>query len=77
MTNCATPTQLVFDCNATFNILFKVDWQHSKERNQHRIVQNNKAENSEQTPHAHHPGDEAMVEADPSNKMTGQRFVGP
>ena len=43
-TNCATPTQLVFNRDAMLNASFKADWQCIK---QHRVLQNNKAENAE------------------------------
>ena len=77
MTNCSTPTQLVFNHDAMLNISFEADWQYIKERKQHCIPQNNKAENAKRKDHTYHPGDEVMVEADPSRKLEGQRFTGP
>ena len=76
-TNCATPTQLVFTRDDMLNILFEADWQCIKERKQHCVLQNNKAKNAKRKAHTCHPGDEAMVEADPSRKLEGQRFPGP
>jgi hypothetical protein len=43
MTNCASPTQLVFGCNHFLNINFEADWQYIK---QNMIVQNNKCKNT-------------------------------
>ena len=74
-TNRATPTQLVFNRDAMLNISFEADWQCIKEQKQHRILQNNTAENAKHKGRTHHPGDEAMVEADPSRELEGQRLT--
>ena len=76
-TTQATPTQLVFGRDALLNISFEADWQYIKQRKQHRIVQNNKAENAKRRDHTYHPGDEVMVKADPSRKLDGPRWIGP
>ena len=76
-TTRATPTQLVFGRDALLNISFVADWQYIKERKQHRILQNNKAENAKRREHTYHPGDEVMVKADPHRKLEGERFEGP
>ena len=76
-TTQATPTQLVFGRDALLNISFEADWQCIKQRKQHRIVQNNKAENAKRRDHTYHPGDEVMVKADPSRKLDGPRWIGP
>ena len=76
-TTLATPTQLVFGRDAFLNISFEADWQYIKERKQHRIVQNNKAENAKRRDHTYSPGDKVMVENDPSRKLEGARWIGP
>ena len=76
-TTRATPTQLVFGRDALLNISFEADWQYIKARKQHRIVQNNKAENKSRRDHIHHVGDEVMVKQDPSRKLEGARWSGP
>ena len=48
-----------------------------KARKQHRIVQNNKAENAERREHTCHPGDAVMIKTDPSRKLKGERWTGP
>ena len=40
-------------------------------------MQNNKAENAARREHTHDPGDQAMVKADPSRKLEGERCIGP
>ena len=40
-------------------------------------MQNNKAENATRREHTHGPGDQAMVKADPSRKLEGERWIGP
>jgi len=50
-TACATPTQLVFGHDAILNASFQADWQFIEERKQKLIIQNNKHENTKQTPH--------------------------
>ena len=67
----------MFDRDAMLNILLKADWQHTKERKQHHIPQNNKAENAKRKDHTCHPLDEAMAVVDPSCKLEGQQFIGP
>ena len=76
-TTRATPTQLVFGRDALLNISFEADWQYIKARKQHRIVQNNKAENKSRRDYIYHVGDEVMVKQDPSRKLEGARWSGP
>ena len=76
-TTRATPTQLVFGRDALLNISFEADWQCIKAREQHRIVQNNKAENMKRREHTYHVGDQVMVKQDPSRKLEGERWSGP
>ena len=73
----ATPTQLAFGRDALLNISFEADWQCIKKRKQHRIIQNNKAENATRREHTYNPGDQVMVKADPSRKLEGERWIGP
>ena len=73
----ATPTQLVFGRDALLNVSFEADWQHIEERKQHRILQNNKRENAKRRHHAYQVGDQVMVQADPSRKLEGVRYIGP
>ena len=63
ITTQATPTQLAFGRDALLNISFEADWQYIKKRKQHRITQNNKAENA--------------TRRDPSRKLKGKRWIGP
>ena len=67
----------MFGRDAFLNISFEADWQYIKERKQHRIVQNNKAENAKRRDHTYSPGDKVMVENDPSRKLEGARWIGP
>ena len=76
-TTQATPAQLAFGRDALLNISFEADWQHIKKRKQHRIIQNNKAENATRREHTYNPGDQVMVKADPSRKLEGERWIGP
>ena len=76
-TTQATPTQLAFGRDALLNISFEADWQYIKKRKQHRIIQNNKAENATRREHTYNPGDQVMVKADPSRKLEGERWIGP
>ena len=76
-TTRATPTQLVFGRDALLNISFEADWQYIKERKQHRILQNNKAENAKRRPHTYQPNDQVMVQEDPHRKLEGARYSGP
>ena len=76
-TTQATPTQLAFGRDALLNISFEADWQCIKARKQHRIIQNNKAENAKRREHTYHPGDEVMIKTDPSRKLEGERWTGP
>ena len=73
----ATPAQLAFGRDALLNISFEADWQCIKKQKQHRITQNNKAENATRREHTCNPGDQAMVKADPSRKLKGERWIGP
>jgi transposase InsO family protein len=78
MTTRATPTQLVFGCNALLSISFEApDWQYIKERKQHCILQNNKRENTTRRPHTYKPNDKVMVRLNPNRKLSGARFDGP
>ena len=58
---------------------FLADWQCIKERKQNltSVVQNNKRENKTRIDHTYKVGDQVMIEADPSRKLEGARFVGP
>ena len=76
-TTRATPTQLVFGRDALLNVSFLADWQYIKERKQNLILQNNKRENKTRMDHTYKVGDQVMIEADPSRKLEGARFVGP
>ena len=76
-TTRATPTQLVFGRDALLNISFIADWQYIKERKQNLILQNNKRENKTRIDHTYAVGDQVMIEADPSRKLEGARFIGP
>ena len=67
----------MFGRDALLNISLEADWQHIKKRKQHRIVQNNKAKNATRREHTYNPGDQAMVKADPSRKLEGERWIGP
>ena len=76
-TTQAGPTQLAFGRDAPLNMSFEADWQCIKARKQHRIIQNNKAENAKRREHTYHPGDEVMIKTDPSRKLEGERWTGP
>ena len=76
-TQHATPTQLVFGCDAILNVAFEADWQYIKERKLHRIVQNNKKENVKRIPHQYAVGDHVMVKQDTSQKHGSDRHSGP
>ena len=76
-TTRATPTQLVFGRDALLNVSFLADWQYIKERKQNLILQNNKRENKTRIDHTYKVGDQVMIDADPSRKLEGARFVGP
>jgi transposase InsO family protein len=65
-TQCATPTQLVFNRDAILNVAFEADWQYIKERKLHRIIQNNKKVNAKRIPHQYAVGDRVMAKQDPS-----------
>ena len=73
----ATPAQLAFGRDAMLNISFEADWQYIKQRKQHRIVQNNKAENAKRREHVYTPGNKVMIAQDPSRKLEGARWIGP
>jgi len=61
ITACATPAQSVFSRDAMSNATFQADWQFIQERKQKLIIQNNKHENAERKPHAHHAGNVVAV----------------
>jgi hypothetical protein len=74
-TTRATPTQLVFGCDALLNVSFQADWDYIKEQKQHRILQNNKRENAKRTPHTYNVGDQFMVKEDSHHKLEGASAV--
>jgi len=76
-TTRATPTQLVFGCNALLNILFEANWNYIRERKQRLITQNNQRENAKRIPHEYKVGDRVSVRQDPNRKHGTERFRGP
>ena len=73
----ATPTQLVFSRDAILNVNFQADWEYIKDRKQHRILQNNKAENAKRKPYDYAVGDQVMIILDPNRKHGEDQQAGP
>jgi len=73
----ATPTQLVFGCEAVLNASFQADWQFIKERKQRLIIQNNKRENAKRKPHRYNVGDVAVVKAGAKCKHGSNPYLDP
>ena len=76
-TTRATPTQLVFGCDAILNVSFEADWQYIKERKQTLIQQNNRRENKNRIPHQYAVGDRVMIKEARSRKHGSDRYSGP
>ena len=76
-TTRATAAQLVFGRDAILNINFQADWEYIKERKRHRILQNNRKENSSRIAHTYRVGDEVMVKLDPNRKFGSDQYAGP
>jgi hypothetical protein len=76
-TSCATPTQLVFGCDAILNVSFEANWQYIKQRKQRLIVQNSKRKNTIRIPHQYNVGDRVMVRLDLNRKHGTDQFKGP
>jgi len=71
----ATPTQLVFGCDAMLNASFQADWQFIKEQKLRLIIQNNKCENAKRKPHVHNIGDVVAVKAGAGRKHGSNPFL--
>ena len=73
----ATPTQLVFRCDAFLPVAFTADWTYIAERKQRLIDQNNARENKKRKPHAYQVGDRVMIRHDPNHKHGDDSWKGP
>jgi len=76
-TSHATPSQLVFGCDALLNVSFEADWQCLKERKQKLITQHNKRENATRVSHAHNGGDVVTVDTGKQRKHGHDPNLGP
>ena len=76
-TNKATPSQLVFNCDAILNINFQADWEYLKLQKQKQIHHNNKKENAKCLPHQFGIGDQVLITLAPNHKQGADRYSGP
>jgi hypothetical protein len=73
----ATPSQLVFGCDAILNMDFEADWALIKIRKQKIIQLNNSRENAKCKPHLYTVGNKIMIKNDPQQKYGKQAYSGP
>jgi len=73
----ATPTQLVFGCDAMLDASFQADWQFIQEPKQRLIIQNNKHQNAKRKQHAHSVGNVVVVRAGAGRKHGSNPYLNP
>jgi transposase InsO family protein len=64
----ASPMQLVFGRHAILNIAHMTDWEHTRQRKQAQINENDPRENLSQCAHNHSIGDKTLVKARKNSK---------